>query len=326
MTVAGTIGSDAMLAGGTVDVRGPIAGDLRVAGGEVYVTGEIGGDFAGGTVQVRPEASIKGDTVIFGDRVILDGTFEHGVTVRARSVEVHGTVKGPFNATVGESLAIYDNAHLDGGLTYTAQSKANISEKASIQGAPIFNQSKKNSEKGAGAIAASVFSLFGFIGFLNLVVGTTLLAYFFPRFSKQVVDRVLTDSKKTIATGFIVSIILPVGAILFFLTIVGFVFGALFGLGFLVLLALGKALIGVLAGALLAQWRTKEVKVTWSWALWGAVVVYLVGIIPFIGWFVDIILFFAVAGALSHMVYEGWWKKRITPEMTVADEAASPTV
>lgn len=327
MTITGPVGADAMLAGGTVDVRGPITGDLRVVGGEVYIHGKIGGDFvaAGGSVQTLPEVSVEGDTVIFGDHVILDGTFAHGVTVRARSVEVRGNVKGPLNVTVAESLAMQDTARLAGGLTYTAKNQATISQGAFIQGTPVFHQSKRNAEKGVGAVATSVFGLLGLIGFLNLVVGTTLLAYLFPRFSKQVVDRVLLDSKKTIATGFIVSLVLPVGTVLFFLTIIGYVFGAVFGLSFLVLLALSKALIGVLAGALLAQWRTKEVKVTWNWALWGAIAVYLIGLVPFIGWFVDIMLFFAVAGALSLVAYGSWWKGRKAPEIVVVDEPTTTT-
>ncbi len=310
--LTGRVGADANIAGGTVDIRGPVVGDARLAGGQLSLDGQVGGDFvaAGGTVNIHPNTRIEGDTVIFGDRVVLDGTFARGVTVRARSIEVRGTIKGPFDVAAGESLTIYDTAHIEQGLTYSARNEATISERASVQGTTTFNKREPAAARGIGPAFVSVFGILGFVGFLSMALGTALLAYIFPRFCQRIVTRVIDDSKKTVAVGFLVSIALPVLIIALLITIIGFVFSLLTGLIFIVLIIMGKLLTGVLAGALLSQWRTKEIKVTWGWALLGSVVVYLLGLIPILGWFVAIMLFFAVAGSLSLLVYENWWRTR----------------
>ena len=312
VVVQGKVGADAAIAGGSVDVRGPVVGDVRLVGGQLSLEGQVGGDFvaAGGTVVVKPNTRIEGDTVIFGDRVVLDGTFARGVTVRARSIEVRGTIKGPFDASAGESLAIYDTAHIEKGLTYTASNEAVISEHASVQGTTTFNKSESVAARGVGPAFVSVFGILGFLGFLSLTLCTALLALVFPRFCHTIVSRAIGDSKKTIAVGFLVSIALPILIIALLVTIIGFVLSLLTGLALIVLIVMGKLLTGVLAGALLAQWRTKEIKVTWTWALLGSVVVYLISLIPILGWFVAIMLFFAVAGSLSLLVYENWWRNR----------------
>ena len=159
VVVQGKVGGDAALAGGTVDIRGPVTGDARVAGGQLTLDGQVGGDFvaAGGTVIVKPSAHVEGDTVIFGDHVVLDGTFARGVTVRARSIEVRGTINGTFDVAAGESLAIYDTAHINQGLTYSAHNEAVISQHASIQGTTTFNKRESAAARGIGPAFVSVF-------------------------------------------------------------------------------------------------------------------------------------------------------------------------
>ncbi len=312
VVVQGKVGGDVALAGGTVEMRGPVGGDARIAGGQLSLDGQVGGDFvaAGGNIVVKPSARIEGDTVIFGDHVVLDGTFARGVTVRARSIEVRGTIKGPFDVAAGESLAIHDTAHIEQGLTYSARNEAVISEHASIQGTTTFNKREPAAARGIGPAFMSVFGIIGFVSFVSMAVCTALLAYVFPSLCRRIVARTTTDSAKTVATGFLVSIAVPLIIIALLLTIIGFFFAVLAGLMFIVLIVLGKMLIGVLAGALLAQWRTKETKVTWGWALLGSVVVYLLGLVPILGWFVSIMLFFAVVGSLSLLLYEIWWGGR----------------
>lgn len=314
VVVQGRIGADAAVAGGTVDIRGPITGDARVAGGTVIVDGQIGGDLivAGGTVMIRPSVRVAGDTVIFADHVVLDGTFERGVTIHARTIEVRGNVKGVFDGAVGESMVVHDTARLEKDVIYSARKPATISQGATLLGTTTFNQ--RENQQDARDVFLSVFGILGFIGFVSVLVSTALLAHFFPRFSKEIAVRAIESSKKSIAAGFVVSLALPVVTVLLLITIVGFALALIAGLSFVLLLIVGKLLSGIIAGALLSQWKTKELKVTWVWALLGALAAQLISIVPILGWFVMIMLFFVAAGALSTLLYEKWWLvRRETP-------------
>lgn len=310
--VRGKVGADAAVVGGAVDILGPVVGDVRIAGGQISLDGQVGGDFvaAGGTVEIKPNARVAGDTVIFGDRVVLNGTFTKGVTVRARSIEVRGKIMGPFDVAVGESLVIHDTAQIAQGLTYSARNPAIISERAAVTGSTTFNKRESDMARGIGPAFVSIFGILGFLGFVSVALCTVLLAHFFPRFCQLVVNRSLTESKKAVAAGFIVSLVFPILIVLLLITIVGFVLSFFAGLVFIVLIVLGKLLTGVLAGVLLSQWRTKETTVTWKWTLLGTIVVYLLGFIPILGWFIAIMLFFAVIGSVWLLVYERWWQTR----------------
>ena len=64
--VAGRVGGDALVTGGTVDVRGEIGEDVYAAGGDVRVEATVRGNLraAGGSVSLEPGASVAGNATL----------------------------------------------------------------------------------------------------------------------------------------------------------------------------------------------------------------------------------------------------------------------
>ncbi len=312
ITVSGGVDGDLTVAGGSVLVTGAVGGDARIAGGEVKVGGTIKGDLviAAGTVYILPGTQAMGQTVIFADRVVVDGVLKGDVNIRARTVEMNGYIAGKAEMQVNESISLSDTARIDKGFIYSAPNKALISEHATITGTTTFSKVAHAPRGSLLGVVGAALGMFALLSLIAVALGTVAIVVFFPRFSNRVVRFALKESARSVAVGFLFLFLTPFAILILLLSIVGGMIGFSLLAAYVALLLLGKLLVGALAGAILAQWRTKEVTVHWRWSLLGVVVLFLIGVIPVLGFFVDLLIFFATVGSIIVGMYEFWWKKR----------------
>lgn len=308
VVVSAPVRGDALLGGGTVSIQAPVRGDARLAGGQVIVNAPVGGDLAvlagslddragdarrilvaGGTI--RLEAGSRGSVTAYGNDVYLSGTFNGNVYVSALNTltlapktVIHGTLR--YQAS--EAARIPDSAVIDGGVTYTGASFLPTSQEAE-------------------AFALAGIGIFFLVRILGALIVAGLLAGFFPTFTNRAAREVLSAPfRHTLLLtllGFAVLVAAPVLIILLALTFVGlgiaFILGALYAL--LVLLAFSYA--GILSGAALARALMKRPYVTWRDAVFGMLVIMLIGVIPFVGQIVFIVLTCLAAGVLVRLAY-----------------------
>ncbi|HQU07566.1 MAG: hypothetical protein B7X04_01295 [Parcubacteria group bacterium 21-54-25] len=308
VTTSSFVGGDALLAGGSILLQGRVVGDARLVGGQVTVSAPVGGDLAvaaasiedtaaharrifavGGTV--RLESGSRGAVTVYGNDVYLSGTFDGNVHISALNtltLAPHTVIHGTLRYEASEVALIPDSASVDGGVTYTGASFLPTSQEAA-------------------AFALAGIGIFFLVRILGALIIAGLLAGLFPVFTNRVANDVLKKSARHVLLllllGFGVLVATPVLIILLALTFVGLGIAFILGAAYALLIILAIAYAGIISGAALSRALMKRPYTTWRDAIFGMLVLMLVGIIPFVGGIVTILLTCLAAGALVSLFY-----------------------
>ena len=307
LTLLNTVAGDALLAGGTVLVNKDITGDLRAVGAQVTVNGNVGGDLmlAGGSVVASTSAR---DARIIGGNVRLAGGGEKTMVFGA-TVELSGVFAGDVEVVASDRLTLAEGTVIHGALKYDAPQQAGIPATAVIDGGvdytgaasylPTIEQAKTFAIAGAGVLFV--------VRIIALLILAGLLAGLFPVFSQLVADRALSYTPGRFVLlallGFAIVVAAPVLILFLAISFVGIALAFVLGAAYVLLLALGYAYAGILAGSALSRGLLKQPLVTWKVALVGMLVLYLIGSIPVLGGLVTCVLFLAATGAILSIAY-----------------------
>lgn len=320
--VSGDIGSDALVLGGNVNVTAPVGGDLRVAGGDVELSGSTTEDViaVGGNVTLHENAYVGGDLIVFADRLTIAGTVQGHIEAHARSVSITGTLVGPSDFDVRESLTLSGDARILSTLSYHAPREAVVSDRVVVEGEMVFTPRSVEREDDDG-IAWMAFLLRALIVF----VGGVLLLKLFPTATRRASEYALTNNGSAVFTGFGMLILTPFVIVILGMTLLGVLpaFMLMFAYGLLLLCAC--ALTPILAGVILARWLKKQEGLTWAWVSLGAFALSFITLLPVIGWLVRFLVFLLALGTIGTLIYRGLWKKHNASAPASDTPAESPS-
>ncbi len=316
VTVSNNVANDLAAVGGTVLVLGNVGEDARLAGGNVLVSGEIGGELvvAGGMVSVTPAAKVRGETIVMGGQIVLDGMFEGNVEIRGEEVTISGQVNGTVSGDI-DSLVIADGAVISGGLIYMSPKEAAIAEGAQV-GGEIVHEKRVSGPRPAldsrgrigeakrafGAALAAV----ALLKYLASLAAALVLTMWFAKRSQAVVDASLRGFGHNFLIGLAGAIISPISLILLLLTGIGAVLALLGGAIFMALMTLSGIFAGVIFGVIIRKAWTKSKKAPsadWKSVLLGVTLLHLAYIIPIIGPLFKMVLALGVFGAVVIMLH-----------------------
>jgi hypothetical protein len=282
------IGGNLYAAGADVTVAAPVAGDATLAGYDVSVGGAIGDDLraAGRTVEVT--APVGGTALLTAETVALDARIAGDAAIAADTLEF-----GP-GAAVGGRLALYGPEAENLAVPDT------VAPPDRIDRHPSEHARAPEDDRRPG------WATFG-IGFLVGVVILALLATLAAAVAPASVERLrdLTGDRpfRTLWIGFLTLSTLIGAAVLATLSVIGIV-----AVPVILLIAAVLGFVGYIIAVYLVG------RAIWNWigqlppdslperalaALLGAVAVTLLGLIPFAGWLVLLILTLTGIGALS---------------------------
>ncbi len=302
------VAGDALLIGGTVEVTEGTGGDVRVAGGRVLIEGDVGGDVAILGAAVTMTGTGK-EIRVAGGTVELRGGATGPVTVYGANVYLSGEFLSDVHIVASDHVTLGDNTVIKGALEYNAPQEAGIPSSAVIDGGVRYTGSSAflPTAKEAETFALAGLGVFLLVRLLAGAIAAGLLAGLFPSFSHLLTKEALMRSWKRFALlvllGFAVLIVTPVLLILLVATFVGIGIAALVGAAYLLALVLSYLLAAIFAGALLMRLLAKRWSVSWKAALLGAVALYLLTLVPFVGSLVSFVLSLAALGALSFVFY-----------------------
>ncbi|MGQ3328942.1 MULTISPECIES: bactofilin family protein [Halorubrum] len=284
-------------AAATIVVRGTVEGDLSGAAGSIRIaeTGRVGGNVqaAAGTVIV--------DGTVGGDAEIGAGSFELTETGRidglldagAGSIVVDGAVGGDVRAAAG-SVVLGPTADIGGEFRYDAD-EFTQSPDATVAGGVVEDTSLGGTGSGGGDFVPSwVGSAYGVAA--NLVLGAVLLLAF-PRFSRGVSDRIGGGPLASGGVGLLALIAAPIALALVAITIVGLPLALVGIAAYVVALWVGS----VYGRYALGSWVLARLGRPNRWAalLLGVVGVALIGLVPWAGGLVELLVLLLGLGALG---------------------------
>jgi len=288
-------------AGNTVKVGADIGNSVRAFGSSITFEGKARGDVIlfGATVTVTESAVIEGDLIAFGNLVTVGGNISGATKIYAATTLV--------NATIGKDLEIHadkttigEKSTIAGKLTYYSSKDATISDQAKISGG-VERKNVPEAKTGFKALATAL-GWYNFIAsLLAVIVFAIVLTYLAPGFIKTMVEEAIKSPAKPLWQGFVALIVIPIIAIILFVTVIGGILGLSLLAVYAVALIFAYAISAIITGAYLNRLinKSKPLQVDWIACVFGAVVLAIIGWVPFIGPIIKFLIYLVALGSLT---------------------------
>lgn len=297
VTTEGNIGGSLVAFGADVTVGAPVAGSVTAAGYDVAIEAAVGGNLRAAGRSVRVTAPVGGSALVSAGSLTLDAAVAGDVAVDAGSV-----VFGP-GAVVGGRLDLYGREAATLAVPEHVADAARIGRHPDASGPGSGATGGPVGAEGAGPTGWSGIAAGFAVGVLVLAVLAFLVALVAPRRADRVADQIGAEPVRTVWIGFLTLSALIGASVLAVLTIVG-----VLAVPVILLVAAVACFLGYLFAVYVigrAAWvRIDGLPPDMAWeravaALVGAAIVSLLGLVPFVGWPLLLLLTLAGLGALS---------------------------
>jgi len=307
--MSGTVGQDLAAAGGNIMVDGIIGDDARIAGGNLSIGGKIGGELlaAGGQISLNSGLDVKGNTTLAGGSLLIDGVLGGDLAAYGGSVRIDGKIAGNVKVEASQKLVIGSSAVISGNLDYKAPEKLTIEDGAKINGKVTFNEIQaQQAKKGLWGI----WWLAWLVGLAIFLTAALVVYFLFRKKLEEAVSYTLANFGKETLRGFIILVVLPIAAIVSFVTVIGAMLG---GAGILLYILMGvftSIFAPMVFGTLIFRLILKkpEFALDWRSVVTGVVLLRIIHVIPYVGWIFWFIFFLAAFGALFNYLYRHFRK------------------
>ena len=306
ITIPGTVAHDVTLLGGEIEISGQVSGDVRIAGGEINIGGAITGDLvvAGGTVRLLSGASIGGDVLLAGSELRIDGRFSDELVAAANLARIEGTIHGPVRVRASV-IELGERANLENSLTYFSPQAADIPPTAKISGPVRHEMTSGMDQSWLYGLFRRVGIVIFFLSFGMALAGGLLGVTLFPQSSTALVQHVAGKFGAEFLRGFVLFLVMPPIFFLLMVTVVGVPVAVLSGMIHLGFGIVSVIYASVLGGALFikAVLKHESAVANWKAVLVGIPLLFLISMIPLLGFLINTTLFLAVFGGIYGRVW-----------------------
>ncbi|RJQ34245.1 hypothetical protein C4568_02765 [Candidatus Parcubacteria bacterium] len=289
--VSGGVSEDVVVAGGTITIVAPVGDDLRAAGGTITIQSTIADDvlLGGGTITLAGEG-VGGDAIIGGGQVRVDAPIRGSARIMGGDIYINAPVAGDLRVRA-DKLTLGPSARIEGDLIYTSPREAVLEEGAMVAGETTYEPSRDM--KRAAAVGFFAFLTIAFlVKFLAVLFSALVFGYVFKRFAHELSARTLATPWSYLGWGLVFMIVLPIISIALFFTLVGIPFGIIGLLTFVASMIFGVILAPIVIGSVVHKWLWKrgEHEVSWKTILLGTVIYFILGLIPFVGGLIKLVV------------------------------------
>lgn len=298
--LGGSVGGDAHMAGFNVNADQPVEGDLYAAGFSVTVNQPVGGDVTavGSNVSVHSGATIAGNARLSGASVTLSAPVAGTALVSAETLNLDTAIQGDFEffgnkiifgpgARLGGLVRIHAPAPVDVPASVAAADKVSFEI---LETTDYAGEAGKTAEHVVRGVWPAVWAVA--IWWLALIVIGALAIALLPRATAALEDRANSRPLRSLGLGllgFAAALgLVPVAAI----TILGIILLPFVAVGAFIACVLaylaGVYLLAVRAGRAFARIDTTLKRLV-ALAV-GVVLAGLIGMVPFLGWLISLLL------------------------------------
>lgn len=292
--INGTVTGDVIAVAGRVVIAGPVLGDVRVAAGEVHIDGVIGKNFnaAAGTVRISKQAAIGYEALIFAGELDMDGIIKHDLRGAVETAVISGTVNHDAWLKAGR-LILQPTSVLGGNLSYASPMAAQIMSGALIKGEvnyKPYERGSKDVEAAAAGFALGAFAVITLVKWIGFWLLALLVIWIMPKKLEKSMRELDNGVWPGLGIGMLTLIGLPVVAVIAAMTLVGMPIAAVLAMFYILTVFAGKIVVSTYVGEWIIKqfsgrhWR--HVSLVWS-SLLGLTVLYIVTLVPFVGWLVS---------------------------------------
>ena len=321
IVVRESIGQDLVAAGGRLVIQGRVGDDVRITGGDVRIEGDVGDDviIGAGEVVISKDSTIRGDLIVAGGEVIVDGdvlgsaqvrggrvvingSIQKDADIRGGDVTTNGSILGDALVAPGERWSMGEDFSIRGNLTYWHPDGAQPMGKV-VRGDAVFDPDlgpfiADHEDTISGVIKGFLFGLMGYSVLSAALL--MLIVVLATKKSLPAVARKISKAKwKCTALGLAYIAMLPLVALLFMGTVVGL------PIGLLLIIIYGFHLFFALPFTALIVTKWFELKRKYKWnkptyffACVGAyILIKSLAFVPVVGWIAVFLLVCTAFGA-----------------------------
>jgi len=303
------VSEDLMALGGDVIVSGEVIDDVRMAGGSVRLNTTIKGDLmaAAGDISLSEDSFVGGDAYLAGGNLMLDGMINGDLKLAGGNIYLNTDVKGNLTLVNFEKITFGPNAKVQGSMWYRAAQELEIPS-GMVAGGVIFSSIPTSQiEENLPAVLAgfSIFSLLSTLFFGLILIW--LCRYYILHAAENAYETTL----KSVGVGFLVLVLTPIVAVIFLITTIGAPLALTAFALWLIYLYMGKVVAAMLIGFKIMKVNDKTgfARMFGSFAL-GAVIYTLIGMVPMIGWVINLIFVLIALGAMALYELEVFYELR----------------
>jgi len=299
VVVNGKVTGSVMAAGGTVIVNGEVGHTVRAAGGSVTVNGVVGRDvvIAGGTLVLADRAKVPGDVLCAGGNAEISGDIGGDVKGSAGNMVLSARVGGNVEVEA-ENLKLTPTARVEGNLTYTSENAAKLEPGAQVGGATTRKLPERETREDRGwPFFGLGWEIFGFLAALVVgVIGILLI----PGRTRGVSDALRSRPWHSLAWGALLLFVTPIAIVVMCVTLIGIPLALMTLALYLIALYLCQVIVGLVLGRWILHYlREVDTKAMMVGALaLGLIILAILRVIPFLGFFVWLFTFLFGLGAL----------------------------
>lgn len=304
ITIEAPIMDDARLMAGQMHIRADILGDLFIGGGTVYIDPNVtihGNLYAGGGT-IHMSGTISGDIKLAGGEVFFDGNAEQAADIKAGTLELSGTFRGPVHIGA-EQLKLTANAAFYSAVNYwTTTASVDFQPNLKDSATATFDESLRtemdgnNWRKGMGF--GSVLFTIGWV--ISAALLFVLLVWAFQNFFRNTAHHLIDNYATRLGYGILYLLGVPLLIVISLISIIGIPVGifSLATYGF----SLGFA--HILTSVLVTYWWQEYHQVQWSKrkvvlvAVGVFVLLKVVTSIPILGWLISAVVVAITFGAI----------------------------
>lgn len=289
ITINGTVNGDIFGFCRDMTINGKANDDVRVGAQNIRLGGQVIGSFsaAGNNIYMDNTARVGGNITLALEKAIVLAPIQGSIHSFTRSLEVASPV-GRDVTSFTEELTISSGAAIGGKLVYTSNQLAKISDDVKIAGG-ITHKLPPKTEKHQET-APSPFE--GVIWFLVTFASTCLIWFVWRLISPQALDE-MEENLNTwpwpvVGWGMLMFFMIPIAAIILLFTVVGMPLSILALIAYGITLYFGKIIVGSWIGHLAAEKSGNQELLNRPnvMAVVGILIVMLLGIVPFLGFWI----------------------------------------
>ncbi len=302
------VAGDVLIAGGTVSIDGDVLGDARIVAGQIEVTRSIAGEFAALARHIHTESLLQ-EVRVAGGTVELLGGASGPVTVYGNKVTLGGKYTENVRVVAADSITILEGTQMAGTFEYNAPQEAVLPEGTAVVGGVkyIGSSSFLPTPEEAQAFAIAGFGIYFVVRIVAGMLAVGLLVGLFPAFSNMLVKETTRISLRhgisLFVLGFALLIGVPFLTLFLAVSVVGVGIAIVLASAYILALLLAYLFGALILGALLSRLVLKREVVSWPDAIVGLLALYLINLIPGLGFFVTVVLLSTALGALSQLFY-----------------------
>jgi hypothetical protein len=300
VTINSSVKEDLVVGGGKVNVLGDVIGDVRVLGGQVGIYGKVGDDvlIGGGQVDIGKGSQVWGTLVSGAGILTVDGEILEDLRGGLGIFVLNGSVQGDVIVTVEDNISISETANIGGDLKYSALLESNI-PKGVVKGETSFNKFDRDTVLQK---VTYVFFVRKLLSFASSLVIALLFVLFIPKALTKAAKITKENVLKSFGVGLLSIIGGVIGSIILLISVLGVPIGLIALAGLLVLYYISKVFVCAWLCSYVLDFKKKITRrKLFLYISIAMFAYYLVGLIPFVGWIINMLLFLVGVGSLILM-------------------------